>query len=428
MQPTTRRRFLAGAASTPLITLSTGARAAELDRRLDAYLAPYVASKDFAGVVLIKRGARVLARRAYGDAAMAGGANNRLNSKFGIESVSKLITSACLYSLRTRGMLSFDDRLSRFLPDFPRADDINLTMLMQHRSGLARDLSNFETARQTPRTLEQLTPLVAREGFVTEPGQNSGYSNNGYRVLGRVIEIASGESYHEAAARLVLRPHGMRNTGPLFGPHVRGLSHACTVGADPRSLRTPLPLDLSNWQGAASFYSTADDLARFMDNYPPRALETPPGPRDKFGHDGFGHGYMAMAYRYPESDTIIIVTGNIESGLFQPLQSDLEAIAFGETTSAPSPPLEVPGAAGELTRFAGRYGLGPGRSMEMAVVDGRLAANAGDGFTALWPIAPNRFFSRLRYATLTFVESDGAIARVDWSEGGGTFPCPRLPD
>ena len=64
--------------------------------------------------------------------------------------------------------------------------------------------------------------------------------------------------------------------------------------------------------------------------------------------------------------------------------------------------------------------------MSLAIVDGRLAVDAGGGYTALWSIGPDRFFSRERYATLQFVHEGAAVARIDWTEGSQTFPCPRL--
>ena len=256
----TRRVLGAGAVATAVASLAQASHAATADGALDAYMAQFVRANDFAGVIQIKRGRQLLARRSYGLARP--GVRNRPSSRFAIKSISKLITVGCLYRLQDSHALAFSDPLSRFLPDFPRAGEITLAMLAQHMSGLAADFSNFETGRQQPRTLEQLMPLVIAEGFAGAPGQGSVYSNNGYRVLGRVIELAGGAPYHDIANRLVLRPLGLSNTGPLFGTPVRDLSLGHVVGPAPGSLTAPLPVDFSNWQGAASFYSDASDLAR----------------------------------------------------------------------------------------------------------------------------------------------------------------------
>jgi|CXWL01.1.fsa_nt_gi CubicO group peptidase (beta-lactamase class C family) len=424
----TRRDTLGAGALAAAIALGPArADAATLDAALDAYLAPYVAARDFSGVVLIKRAGRTLARRAHGFADRDGRRRIGLRNKFSIGSIGKTLTLATLYRLEEAGALSISDTLARWMPDFPRAEAVTLDLLARHRSGLARDLTNFETARMQPRTLAQLMPLVIADGYVAETDVRTLYSNNGYRVLGRVIELASGASYHDAVDRLVLAPFGMHDTVAAFGPvHARNLAEGALVGDTPGALKAPLAVDLSNWQGAGSFCATVEDLARLATHFPLRAPQTPPPARTASGHDGLGHGYMACAYRFADSDTVIAMAGNIESGIFTPLQNDLEKIAFGETPAAPRPPAEIAMDAAAFARFAGKYSIGPGREMDVAIVDGRLAVNAGDGFTALWATGPSQFFSRLRYANLTFVEENGAIARIDWAEGGGVFPCPRV--
>ena len=64
--------------------------------------------------------------------------------------------------------------------------------------------------------------------------------------------------------------------------------------------------------------------------------------------------------------------------------------------------------------------------MQVAIHNGRLSVDAGDGFSAFWAIGNGRFFSRIRYATLEFIKENGKVVRIDWTEQGHTFPCPRI--
>jgi CubicO group peptidase (beta-lactamase class C family) len=421
-----RRGLLAGGALALIADRGIAAEAT-LGSEIDAYIAPFVQARDFSGVILIQRADRVLYRKAHGFMDFASRAPMRTDARVAIGSIGKVLTMGALYALEDQGRVGLDDPLAKWMPSFPQADAVTLRMIANHRSGLARDLENFQTGRMTPRTLAQLMPLVASQGYATKPGEAYGYSNNGYRVLGRVVELSSGETYHAAVDRLVLRPHRMADTGPLFGGKVARLATGYWVGPEPLSLNPPLPLDFSNWQGAGSFYSTVDDLAKLAGALPFRPPKQNSEGRQSAGHDGLGHGYMACCYRFPETDTRIIFAGNIESGLFQPLQADLEKIVFGEPVKPPDPPKARIAVAPEaLRRFEGRYAIGPSRSMLAKVEDGYLGIDAGDGVTPLTPIADGVFFSRLKYATISFVEKDGEIVRLDWNENGRTFPCERI--
>src|SRR4051812_25737801 len=74
-------------------------RATPLERQVDAYVAPMVATHSFSGVVLVARGDHVLAKRAYGLASQELAAPNRIDSKFQLASASKPITAAAVLKL-----------------------------------------------------------------------------------------------------------------------------------------------------------------------------------------------------------------------------------------------------------------------------------------------------------------------------------------
>jgi CubicO group peptidase (beta-lactamase class C family) len=118
-----------------------------------------------------------------------------------------------------------------------------------------------------------MVKVVGKEPQSFEPGALQEYSNGGYVVLGRVIEVVSGKSYPAYVADHIYRPAGMTNSGffrkgdrddnlalPVTAPGGRGAApggtQATTLGA-----RTGNP--------AGGGYSTAADLFRFA-----RALVT----------------------------------------------------------------------------------------------------------------------------------------------------------
>src|SRR5262249_30444260 len=99
-----------------------------LAERLDAYLSPFVDSRDFSGVVILARGEEE-AMRAYGFANVEFEVAHTRDTRYWAGSIAKLFTRAALLSLSRDGIVSLDDTLHRYLPDFPDSERITLAQL-----------------------------------------------------------------------------------------------------------------------------------------------------------------------------------------------------------------------------------------------------------------------------------------------------------
>src|SRR5687767_15485999 len=58
------------------------------------------------------------------------------DTKFRIGSVTKQFTAAAILKLQENNLLSVDDKLSKFIPDFPRGDEVTIHHLLTHTSGI----------------------------------------------------------------------------------------------------------------------------------------------------------------------------------------------------------------------------------------------------------------------------------------------------
>jgi CubicO group peptidase (beta-lactamase class C family) len=103
---------------------------------MDAYLRHYVDAEIFSGVVRVTKGDRVVYENAFGLADRALGVRNTLQTKFQIASLSKPITATAILLLVQDGKIALDDKLAKFVPDFPNADKITIEELLTHYSGL----------------------------------------------------------------------------------------------------------------------------------------------------------------------------------------------------------------------------------------------------------------------------------------------------
>ena len=243
------------------------AREDSLVSAVRGFVTPYVASRSFGGVVLIARGDDLLVHEGFGltdDDERSGPA--AVHTKFQIASLSKSFTAAAVLQLQERGALDLEDPLSRYLPEFPRGDEMTLHQLLVHTSGLARYVFQPDYAERSarPHTADDLVRWIANVPLELEPVERSAYSNANYAVLARVIEIVSGQSYGEFLDQHVIGPAGLSSTGHRddSGAVVPRLASGyMPVGV--RDLEPSRPFDYSSTTGAGSLYSTASDLLRW---------------------------------------------------------------------------------------------------------------------------------------------------------------------
>ncbi len=141
------------------------------------------------------------------------------DTAYRIASCTKSFTAAAVLALRDAGRLHLDEPLTRFVPAFaqvvlPTADSPTPTvrMLLTMSAGLPTD--DAWADRMEASTAADLDGLLSRGiSFDSVPGTDFAYSNLGFALLGRVIEVAAGQPYREVVHDLLLAPLGLRGTG-----------------------------------------------------------------------------------------------------------------------------------------------------------------------------------------------------------------------
>ena len=224
------------------------------------------AAGTWSGAALLARGDQVLVSGAWGEADREHHVRNSEATRFNVGSIGKLFTRAALAQLAEAGKLSLDDRLSRFLPDFPNADSITLAMLCEHRSGVGDFFNDRYQAMDHSklRHNHDYLQLIRDQPLWFKPGTNERYSNGGYVLLGEVIAKASGEDYYDYMARHVWGAAGMSATSaPIEGDGTKGLAHGYTAKGGRSGEIDNIATRPARGSAAGGSYSTLADLLAF---------------------------------------------------------------------------------------------------------------------------------------------------------------------
>lgn len=134
--------------------------------------------------------------------------------------------STVLLQLDGEGILDQDEPIAKWLPDFPRADQITPKMLADSTSGISDYVTNPNFLKQFYAnpikgfTSEELLALANERPPVFEPGKDFAYAHSDLVVLGTVLEKASGKPLGELLQTRILDPLKMSDSKVMLTPQI----------------------------------------------------------------------------------------------------------------------------------------------------------------------------------------------------------------
>lgn len=250
-----------------------------LKKRTRDYLQALKETPFFSGNVLIARNGKILLHQGTGWADAEKKQRIRRDTRFYIASVSKIFVATAILQLYDRGLLQPGDPLSKFIPDYPRhiADQVTVHHLLTHTSGIELDeIPEFNAAE--PHNIQEMVelqiryiPQVKELSEYTLPGEYN-YTNEGYALLARIVEVCSGMDYWTYVKRHIFDPCGMKNTVPAHlnqqpGNTAVGYSNRRPAdGAYPTAGQTAIHIAQNSFaHPAGGVFSTTGDLWAFSE-------------------------------------------------------------------------------------------------------------------------------------------------------------------
>ncbi len=308
-----------------------------------ARLAMLAQGDRFSGAVLIAKQGKVTLTAAYGLADREAHVPNKVDTQFRFGSMGKMFTEVAIFQLAQAAKVDLNAPIGQYLTNYPNqevATDVTINELLTHTGGTGDIfVPEYFANRDSLKDLKDYVELFGSRAPLFPPGTRQVYSNYGFILLGRIIEVTSGLSYDEYVKRNIFTPAGMTSTGMLPESvklprravgYMRGPQGELQDAADTLPYRGT---------SAGGGYSTVDDLLRFANalfahqllnptytylmtaggmkgsggNFIPYDFggKTSEG-RRFFGHSGGAPGMNGELRIFPDDGYMVIVLANLD--------------------------------------------------------------------------------------------------------------------
>ena len=202
-------------------------------RQIEPAMSCFLNTNDLSGGVgLVVSPQKIVTIEAFGYADLKDYRKMQIGSMFWIASMTKPMTAVAFMMLVEEGKVSLDDPVEKYIPAFRGQKYLiteakgNKTLTTPKRPVCVRDLlththglssSIIKDSRNSNRaidleSLEHYTQDCASQPLSAEPGTQWNYSNLGFIVLGRIIEVVSGQTYGDFMQSRLFQPLQMTDT------------------------------------------------------------------------------------------------------------------------------------------------------------------------------------------------------------------------
>ncbi|SDD40916.1 CubicO group peptidase, beta-lactamase class C family [Terribacillus halophilus] len=218
---------------------------------------------------------------------------------FGVGSITKAITATAILQLQEKKMLTVNDCVNKYLPEFKtpneeQAKQMTIHHFLTHTSGLPplatligaikrsmekdpklggdQQQENPLDAIQAIDTYAEVMDFIAKAEFTLlgEPGTEFSYSNDAYALLGAIIERVSGKPYEQYVQENILEPAGMHNSGFQYKT-LNGYEDIAILydmreqDGEEIIFRSNNPWDAPAMRAAGFLKSTVNDMLKFTE-------------------------------------------------------------------------------------------------------------------------------------------------------------------
>ncbi|QOD60519.1 beta-lactamase family protein [Polaribacter haliotis] len=302
-------------------------------RTLDELLIDFEKENKAMGTISIFKDDKEVFNKSFGLANLEKNKKANDETKYWIGSITKTYTAAVILNLVDEKKLSYDTKLNDFFPDIKNSENITITQLLKHRSGLYNITKspNFESWIAEPRSrLEMISKLNEFESEFN-PGEKTSYSNSNFIVLSYIAEIIEKKPFKEILNERIFTKLNLKRTA--FADTLNITKNEAMDYFPENGKWSPITYqtNLLGTMGAGGIISTAKEINIFYNALfsgkllSKEALKEMTTPINElgmglgiseyeglktYGHDGRIDGFRSIAMYAPEKNFSIVLTFN----------------------------------------------------------------------------------------------------------------------
>ena len=359
-----RKRMLLGAAAALAVAAPAHAVPADFKAKADALLKKSFPDAGPGAAVIVTEHGKPVYEAGQGLADINAKTRITPETVFRIGSITKQFSAAIMLQLVVEGKVSLDDKLSKFLPDYPKPGaDATIAELLNHTVGVQSytDIPGWMDEKHTAKayTTEQMIAEFKDLPSPSKPGEKWAYNNSGYVLVGAVIEKVTGKPWYQNVEERIAKPLGLKTIqygivedkmprmargytdkeGKVAPSQIINMSVPHAAGALIGSVE-----DLAKWNAAlrhgkvvpAELYAKMNSPTKLPDgSSEPYGFGM--GMRDVRGHKALGHsggifGFSTDSIYLPKEDVFVAVFANSDQPVTQPgtVMLQLAAMAIAD--------------------------------------------------------------------------------------------------
>ncbi|MHA7842899.1 MAG: serine hydrolase [Winogradskyella sp.] len=448
------------------IFLFTTAQNQNLTQQFDDIVAQYYNDNNAPGAtVLVAKNGKAIYRKAVGKSNLELDVDMIPENVFMLASITKQFTAVSILMLEEQGKLSLDDTITKFIPDYPtHGKTITVHHLLNHTSGI-KSYTSIGDLRQVARqdkTLNELIDYFKNEPMDFDPGEDYSYNNSGYVLLGKIIEVVSGENYADFIHNHIFQPLGMNAS--QYGSNTKLIKNrAMPYEEADNGYVNASYLSMSIPHAAGALTSTIDDMLKWQNALTSNTLiknstlqKAINGSNLNNGeHIAYGYGLSELTFKgskgythsggifgtstdgiyFIEEDVYVIGLSNCNCNNINGLTAKLAALAIDKPYPTMKDVIEL--SEEQLKQWVGAYEFEDGAIRHVYLENGQLKSMRESETNTpfdIFPLSEKRFMFENEFIEYIFSKSEDGNRTVVFStesqdfkgkETNKTMPKPR---
>ncbi|MBR9920730.1 MAG: beta-lactamase family protein [Bacteroidetes bacterium] len=430
----------------------------DFDEAINAILKAHVSSESEAGLTIgIVKDGKLIYHNSRGCMNLEYNLTYNDSTVFGLASLTKQFTSACIGILENQGKLSINDDVRKYIPELANyKETIQIKHLLNHTSGIRNhnvllNLKGFDYKHRgyTNKMIQEL--MFKQKGINNPPGTKMLYSNTNYVLLALIIERVSGMQIHEFAKQELFDPLEMTKT--FYKSNLEEVIENRAYPYYKSNGQYQQPRSLTLCVGAGGMVSTIKDLTKWSKVFlnpnhtfsylkdfitEPDTLNngelmkhargmfvSPYKGYTTFNHSGRGLGMRSQFLCIPKKKIAIIIYSNSEEINAVNISYEILDLFIEEKPDETKSEIHYKHSTNQKKRFEGTYQeLNSDLRMDIFVENDTLKAisSFGSNATALTSQSANSFF-RIDNPSIVYTFQTERSTDVDLlvDFGGATF-------